>query len=64
MMGVEFASSSMYRVVENQNSRMSVSILAKTFAPMVIGHPHPAVEDGLKKLQNVKEQHKVTTKGK
>lgn len=40
---------------------MSVATLAKTFAPMVIGHPCFAV-DGLEKLKNVKEQHKTMEK--
>ena len=45
-------------MAESAACRMSVATLAKIFAPMVIGHPYRAME-GLEKLQNVKEQHKV-----
>jgi hypothetical protein len=48
------------RVVENQHSRLSIINIAKCFAPMIIGHSRSQVDDGLKKLQDVKEQQLVS----
>ena len=38
---------------------MSTKKLAKYFAPLFIGNPHTPIEDGLKKLQDLKEQQMV-----
>jgi len=38
---------------------MSTANLSKVFAPMVIGSSRSPVEDGLKKLQELKEQQMV-----
>ncbi len=38
---------------------MSKKKLAKYFAPLFIGNPHTPIEDGLKKLQDLKEQQMV-----
>jgi len=46
-------------VAENQHSRLSIVNIAKCFAPMIIGHSRSQVDDGLKKLQDVKEQQMV-----
>lgn len=48
-------------VAENQSCRASIVNIAKCFAPMIIGHSRSPAEDGLKKLQDVKEQQMVFT---
>ncbi|XP_046639477.1 rac GTPase-activating protein 1-like [Daphnia pulicaria] len=50
------------RVVENQRSRLSTINIAKCFAPMIIGHSRSQIDDGLKKLQDMKEQQMVMEK--
>ena len=47
-------------MAENQHSRLSIVNIAKCFAPMIIGHSRSQVDDGLKKLQDVKEQQMVS----
>ncbi|XP_057366482.1 rac GTPase-activating protein 1-like [Daphnia carinata] len=50
------------RVVEHQTGRLTVANLAKCFAPMVVGASRSHTGDGLKKLQDVKEQQMVMEK--
>jgi hypothetical protein len=39
---------------------MSLSTLAKIFAPILIGQPRTLMDNGLKKLQDMKEQQLVS----
>lgn len=47
------------RVVEHQSGRLTIINLSKCFAPMVVGTSRSLAGDGLKKLQDVKEQQMV-----
>jgi hypothetical protein len=48
------------RVAESPQCRMSLSTLAKIFAPILIGQPRTLMDNGLKKLQDMKEQQLVS----
>lgn len=47
-------------IAENPRSEMPKSRLAKYFAQVVIGNPQSPIENGLKKLQDLKEQQMVS----
>ena len=47
-------------MADSPHCRMPLSNLAKIFAPMVIGQPRIPLDNGLKKLQDLKEQQTVT----
>lgn len=44
------------RIAESAECRMSLSNLSKIFAPILIGQPRTILDNGLKKLQDMKEQ--------
>lgn len=49
----------LFRIAEIQVSRSSVLSIAKCFAPLIIGYSRLLGDDGLKKLQDIKEQQMV-----
>jgi len=51
-----------FRIAESKSAQMSKTQLAKYFAPLFIGNPQNPIEDGLKKLRDLKEQQMVVIK--